>query len=679
MESLFRLIPFFARQRLALITAVLLSFGVACFSVAQLWLVFPSMQLLLEEKNWHEHLRNEIALSNAEARSAERQIESIDGRLNDSQWRSETSEPDIAALKKELRKAESNLRKAEHRVAFYEQTYSLLSPILPTDRFNFLAFLLGFLLVLTLFKEICSYLQETIVGGVVQRVVQTMRQRLFRSTLKLDHQTLLLETTPALMSRFTYDLAQVAYGLNLLCNKIVVEPLKIAICVGYAFFANWRLTLLAFVCAPLLAVLFGNLGRKLKRAAQRQMESMSRVYRVLEETLNSMRTVQAYRNERLHRGRLAREHRDYYEKAMRILRIDAVVSPAVEFLAMCAVFVASLPGAYLVLRGETSILGIQLADEPMTVADLCLLYTCMAGVLDPGRKLSGVYSKLKKTATACGRVFAWMDRASLVKKSTSTVPLPRHSKSIEFDRVIFHYAKNDSEELGIQALSEVSVAIPFRSTVAVVGGNGCGKSTLVNLLPRFFDPHEGHVRIDGVDLSTIDPSDLRSQIGIVTQETLLFDWSISENIRYGKPDATEAEIQSAAEKAFVTDFVGQLPDGFATQVGEKGHRLSGGQRQRVALARAILRDPAILILDEATSAIDSQSEQCIHQSLRSLSDNRTTLIVTHSMPPSLLNCITHVLVMDQGKVISFGPHDAVLKTCPQYQRLFEVQTFKRAG
>jgi subfamily B ATP-binding cassette protein MsbA len=315
----------------------------------------------------------------------------------------------------------------------------------------------------------------------------------------------------------------------------------------------------------------------------------------------------------------------------------------------------------------------------MTVADLALLYTCMAGVLDPGRKLSGIYSKLKKSATACERVFAWMDKSSLLQNADTFEPLPRHRQSIQFDHVTFYYAQSGTDEPGKCALNDVDVTIPFGATVAVVGENGCGKSTLANLVPRFFDPHSGQVRIDGVDLRNVDPRQLRAQIGMVTQETLLFDRSIADNIRYGEPDANDFELQAAAEKAFVKEFVAILPDGFETSVGDRGHRLSGGQRQRVALARAILRDPAILILDEATSAIDTQSEQCIHQALQTFARNRTTLIVTHSMTPSLLSFVTHVLVMDQGKIISFGAHEAVLKTCPLYQRLFEAQTIKRAG
>ncbi|WP_397570762.1 ABC transporter ATP-binding protein [Schlesneria sp. T3-172] len=679
MESLARLIPFVLRQRRALVVSVFLSIGTAVFAVAQLSLVYPAMKLMLEGQTYDEHIVAELARAQKQVTEGTNRVEELETRLSKKVWLSSPTEMNERQLQRELRKTRSELRTAQWDVTQFSWLQRRIIPLLPTDAFNFLAFILGLLLTLTLLKETCAYFQEMCVGGVVQRVMQSIRQQLFRTTLRLDQQTLALETTPKLMSRFTFDLYQVAHGMVLLGGKIVVEPIKATLCIAYAFSANWRLTLLAFICAPALALLFGGLGKKLKKAAQRQMESMSRLFRVLDETFSSFRIVQSYRNEGLHRRRLAKEHTVYYEKALRILKIDALVSPSVEFLAMCAVFIGSLPGAYLVLRQKTSIWGIQLAAEEMTVSDLALLYTCMAGVLDPGRKLSGVYSKLKKSATACTRVFAWMDRASLVKTARPALPLPRHSKSIDFEDVVFHYAQLDTDEPGRKALDCVTLTVPFGATVAVVGENGCGKSTLVNLLPRFCDPHSGRVCIDGMDLKSVDLSQLRAQIGVVTQETLLFDWSIADNIRYGKPDVTDAELKAAADQAHVTDFVSRLPEGLQTQIGDKGHRLSGGQRQRVALARAIVRDPAILILDEATSAIDTQSEQCIHNTLRDFTKNRTTFIVTHGMTPSLLQFVTHVLVMDGGQAIAFGAHDSLLKTCPLYQRLFNAQTLKRAG
>ena len=429
-ESLARLIPFVLRQRRALLASVVLSIGAALFAVTQLSLVYPVMKLLLEGKTWDQHVQAELQLARTAVEQETTRLADFETKLHDQTWLSENSELTQSQLRRDHWETRAKLRKAVWNVSKFGWLDSHLVTLLPSDPFNFLAFLLAILLVLTLLKESCSYFQEMFVGSVVQRVMQSLRQQLFRSTLKLDQQTLALETTPQLMSRFTFDLTQVAHGMVLLGGKIVVEPIKAALCIGFAFAANWRLTLLAFICAPIMAMLFGGLGKKLKKAAQRQMESMSRLYRVLDETLSSFRIVQAYRNERLHRRRLSHEHRVYYEKAIRILRIDAIVSPSVEFLAMCAVFIASLPGAYLVLRHKTSIWGVQLAAEQMTVSDLALLYTCMAGVLDPGRKLSGVYSKLKKSATACTRVFAW-DGPHVAGHNVSAVHPSAASQSID--------------------------------------------------------------------------------------------------------------------------------------------------------------------------------------------------------------------------------------------------------
>ena len=228
-------------------------------------------------------------------------------------------------------------------------------------------------------------------------------------------------------------------------------------------------------------------------------------------------------------------------------------------------------------------------------------------------------------------------------------------------------------------LDKVSLKIRAGEVIAVVGENGSGKSTLVNLLPRYFDPEHGSVHIDGVDIRNVRSRDLRNQMGVVTQETLLFDDTIYNNIRYGRPDATSEEIETAARQAHVTQFLDQFPDGFETRVGEKGSRLSGGQRQRIALARAMLRDPTILILDEATSAIDAQSEFLIHKALASFTKDRTTFIITHSVSQSILDLVSRIVVMEQGQLVAVGTHQDLIATCPQYQRLYRMQVQQHAA
>lgn len=677
MDSLVRLVPYVWQQRGRLLVSITLSAAIALLWTGALLIVFPVVKVLLEDQSLGDYVTAQLQSARTAVERETQRRETLDTEL--ATLRQSGDSEAIARKENDRLACVRLLNEAVRREWQFSWVETRLLPHLDQDRFTMLGRLMLLLLVLTAVKCIACYFQEILVNAAVERTMQTIRERLFRSTLKLDHQTLMLETTPRLMSRFTFDLQQLAIGLTLLGSKAVIEPLKAAICIACAFGVNWRLTALSFVCAPLAAILFGQLGRRLKRASRRQMESMSRVYRALIEPLQSFTSVLAFRNERLHRRRLARENQDYYEKAMKIVRIDALSSPSVEFLAMIGVFVGSLPGAYLILRGQTSIAGIRLSAYQMESSELALLYTLLAGVLDPARRIASVYSKVRKSATACDRIFGWMDRTSLLTSNRASLLLPRHSHSIEFDKVTFRYAAADVSEQRPPALDHVSVTIPFGATVAIVGGNGSGKSTLASLLPRLFDPEEGTVRIDGVDISRVDPRDLRRQIGIVTQDTQLFDTSIEDNIRYGFQAATDEAVNEAARRAHVLTFVDQMPDGLKTGVGDRGHRLSGGQRQRLALARAIVRDPAILILDEATSAVDAQSEHLIHGSLADLARGRTTFIVTHAMTPVLLEHISHVMIMEQGRLIAFGPHDTVLATCPAYQRLFNAHTRRRVA
>lgn len=680
-EALPRLWSYLWPQRRRLTLSILAAVGAAALWALTLTLAFPIVKVLLEDKSLPEYVQAELS----RAQDAETQLAAklaiLDSRL-DAQRREtgDAASLEAARLAREQARRRSELNAVAQRQSRLIWVERWIMPWMPADRFAEFSLILLLLTAMTTLKAGCEYAQEVLVGGVVERALMQVRERLFRSTLRLDCQTLALEGTPQLMSRFTYDLSQLSQGMNLLGSKVVVEPLKACVCVLGAFVVNWRLTLLSMLCVPAAAFVLQTMGKRLKKSSRKQMETMAELYQVLEESLSSFRVVQAFGNERLHRRRFHSAGKAYFRRALQILRLDALSNPTMEFLATCAVFLALAPGAYLVLRHKSSIWGIQLAGSELETAELALLYTLLAGVLDPVRKLSSVYSRLKKASAAAERIFQLMDRTPLVQSPDRPEALPRHRQSIELERIRFHYAVADQEQRSRPpALDQVSLKIPFGAAVAVVGENGSGKSTLVQLLLRFFDPQEGVVRIDGVDIRSAGLRDLRAQIGYVSQETMLFDGTIVDNIRYGTPSATTEEIERAAGLAHVTAFAAHLPLKLLTPVGDKGSRLSGGQRQRVALARAMLRNPAIMILDEATSAIDSQSEQLIFQSLKEFAQGRTTLVITHRMTPELLEFISLVVVLERGRIVACGPHETLLRTCPAYQRLSQTPRFHRAA
>jgi ABC-type multidrug transport system fused ATPase/permease subunit len=339
-----------------------------------------------------------------------------------------------------------------------------------------------------------------------------------------------------------------------------------------------------------------------------------------------------------------------------------------ELLGVMAVTGALLVGAYLVLQKETTLFGIQMTVVPLDPASLLQLYALLAAIADPVRKLSNVYNRIQSGAAAADRIFAFMDHLPRVASNANATRLGRHARSIEFREVCFSYLPEQP------ILSNIRLEVAFGETVALVGRNGCGKSTLVGLLARFYDPDHGTILVDGVDIRRVNLRSLRQQIGLVTQETVLFDDTIANNIAYGNRHARQEEVEAAARKAFAHDFIVKTRHGYQTRIGEMGTTLSGGQRQRIALARAILRDPSLLILDEATSAADLESEALIQKALKEFTKNRTTIIVTHRL--STLEIADRIVVLENGRIEAVGTHQELLQRSATYQRLRDTQILR---
>ena len=677
--SLSRVLPYVWPHRRPLLVSSVFAVLVAVLWGMNLSVAFPVVKVLLQGQSLGQYLEEEIGQAEQERALWSTRLLRTQARLAVlPEPRTNAQKAASLKLYKEQAEEQKKLSAAGRELWGMTLVRSYALPYLPGDRFDLLALILLALLVATLLKGLCIFVQDVLVGMVIERTVMDLRKTAFRRTLALDYQTVSLQGTPELMSRFTNDMNMLAYGLRLLGGKVIREPLKAVACIVGALYVSWQLTLLSLVFAPVAGFVFYRIGKKLKAASHRSMESMSRIYKTLEETFDASKVVIAFNGAPRHRRRFHRENKEYYRKAMRIVRIDALTSPATELLGFLAAFGALLPGAYLVLRGTNEIWELKLSNGQLDIADLTLLYVFLAGTIDPLRKLSSVYGKVKRSTAASDRIFALIDRQSLVTEVAEPIALPRLARAIAFSKIEFHYAAPDGTAAARRPiLDDVNLTVAAGEIVAVVGENGSGKSTLVNLLPRFYDPTHGCVTLDGIDLRDVALADLRSQVGVVTQETQLFDDTIAENIRYGRSGATAAEVEAAARQARVLDFTRDLPDGLQTPVGEKGRRLSGGQRQRIALARAILRDPSVLILDEATSAIDATSERLIQEALAEFARGRTVFLITHAMTRTLLGFVTKVAVMDHGRLVGVGSHEQLHETCPVYRKLYRAQTDAR--
>jgi ATP-binding cassette subfamily B protein/subfamily B ATP-binding cassette protein MsbA len=339
-----------------------------------------------------------------------------------------------------------------------------------------------------------------------------------------------------------------------------------------------------------------------------------------------------------------------------------MVSPTIETLGIAMVLVASVMGGYLVLGQQTHILGIKISDVPLTHGMMSIFFAMLVGMSDPARRMSNEFSHIQQAVAAADRVYQVLDSEPGIVDPVHPVSLPPLTRSLRFEGVHFHYHPDKP------VLRDVNLDVRAGETIAIVGPNGCGKTTLLQLLPRFYDPTSGRVTIEGVDLRDVRLRELRSRLGLVSQEILLLNDTVASNIAYGNPDATQEEIEAAARKAHAHGFITEkLPDGYQTLVGPGGSRLSGGQKQRISLARAILRDPEILLLDEATSQIDIESEQLIFDVLEQFTRDRTTFMITHRV--SMISLADRVVVMDQGEIVDNGTHDELLHRCNLYRRL----------
>jgi len=532
-------------------------------------------------------------------------------------------------------------------------------PTSMSERFPILVWVLLIIVVMTVLRDALRFGQEYLVRSAVLQATMDIRSRNYGVALRLPTTFFASEGTTDTMSRFIQDTGEVSRGMVTLFGKTMAEPAKAIASLMMALIFSWRLTLLALLVGPPAFLLIRALGRIMRKATRRALEGWAAMLGILEETLTGIRVVKAYTMEGTERKRFFRVNRRLLKQQLRIARTEAAISPSIEAMGIIAAMTAVGVAGYMVL------------NDQMDPAIFMAWMACLVAMFDPIRKLAKVATRFQRSDAAAGRVFELHDREQ-ERRVPNAPTLPVHGRDIEFRSVRFRYpgAAEDS-------LRDINLTVRHGETLAVVGPNGSGKTTLVSLLPRLLDPTEGTILIDGLDICEHSMRSLRKQIAVVTQETILFNATIGENIAYGLRKPDRQAVLEAAKKAFVDEFVAELPEQYETMVGQRGATLSGGQRQRITIARAIIRDPAILIFDEAMSQIDADSERRIHEAMEGFVKGRTTLLIAHRFATVL--SADRIVVLDAGQVRDAGTHAELLERCKLYEHLYRTQFVDSSG
>jgi ATP-binding cassette, subfamily B, bacterial MsbA len=503
-------------------------------------------------------------------------------------------------------------------------------------------------------KALFAYGQAYLMSYVGHWLVSDVRQQLFVHIVRLPIRFHDANTSGRLMARVISDVNEMANAIPSVLKDIFQQGLTFLAMLAVVFYQNWKLATIVLVVLPLSSLVLVHVGRRIRKLSKRGQESIGKMASVLKEAFSGIKIVKAYGQEEKEAQRFSLTNQSFRSAKIKSSQASAMSSPLLEVIGVCGVAFIIWYGGGLVIAGE------------MKPGEFFSFLAAMFMAYAPVRKMSGANESVQRALAGAQRVFHVLDLDSELAKDEGKKILPPISKNLEFSGVKFLYEGSDEP-----ALHNINLMVNVGEVVAFVGASGSGKTTLVSLVPRFYRPTEGAVKIDGEDIRLVDRSSLRRQIGIVSQETVLFDDTIRNNIAYGRPDATEDAIIEAARAAFAWEFIERLPQGLNTLVGENGLRLSGGQRQRLAIARAILRDPPILILDEATSSLDSESEKLVQKALANLVKERTTLIIAHRL--STVQHADRIVVMNRGRVEEMGTHAELLRQGGLYTRLYQTQ------
>ena len=522
------------------------------------------------------------------------------------------------------------------------------------DKDTFMLYLIAVsIIVIFIIRGVFFYGQSYLMSWVGQKVVIDIRGEIFRKLQRLSMSFYDKNKTGTIMSYVTNDVAALQTAMVEKAVELVTEGLILIGSIVAMLWLDWKLTLFTFCTFPIVLWCMDSFGKKIRKNGGEIQECTAELTSVLQETVSSARVIKSFVREEYETDRFDNQNKENFYANMKNIKLNSLLTPVVEFVAAVGVTIVMWYGGRSVIDGD------------ITAGALVAFLVYAVNIANPIKRLTKVAASIQKALAAGDRVFGVLDLPEDIKEVPDAKVLPPVQGKVEFDNVKFSY--NPDEEV----LNGLTFTVNPGEVTAIVGPSGAGKSTIASLLPRFYDVTGGDIRIDGYSIKDLTLDSLRGQVGIVPQETMLFNGSVYDNILYGRLDATEEEVYAAAKAANADEFIRQLPQGYETQLGDRGVNISGGQRQRIAIARAILKNPRILILDEATSALDTESERVVQEALDRLMIGRTSFVIAHRL--STIKNADKILVLEHGALVEAGTHDELIAQNGLYAHLYQIQ------
>jgi ATP-binding cassette, subfamily B, bacterial MsbA len=515
------------------------------------------------------------------------------------------------------------------------------------------------LIIIVLLKNIFRYFAAYFMAPIRNGVIKDIRNEVYDKILTLPLSYYSAERKGDIMARMTNDLTEIEWSVMQSLEIITVNPLNILILIISLVFLSPQLTLTAVILLPVTGYFISKVGGTLRKSSSIAKSKMGILFSMIEETIGGIRIIRAFTAEKLSRAKFREENETYTTVMNRVYRRTDLASPLTETLVSIVLAILLYLGGQLVWSANHYL------DGPIFITYVALF----SQIVTPAKAFSTGYYNVQKGLASLERINKILQTENTVLEVPDAKPIRSFEKEIVFHEVSFAYIRGDTG----WALRHIDLKIPKGKTIAIVGKSGSGKSTLVDMLPRFYDPSEGYITIDGVPLNTLSIMQLRNLMGIVTQETVLFNDSVSNNIAFGMKEFTKEQVIQAAKVAHAHEFITQMSKGYDTNIGDRGGKMSGGERQRMSLARAILKNPPILILDEATSALDTESERLVQEALTTLMTHRTSIVIAHRL--STIKNADEIIVMDSGSIVERGTHNGLLLENGVYKKLYDLQTF----